>query len=703
MGRGTSRLAETAAAIGDMKTVFEISRLLTGKSTYTNSPIAARDGRLLTSAEEQLTLWVEHFTETLNNPLGLQPCTDQQISPESNITLFGINHSTPTKTDVINAIKSQTCALVLTVVGNISLPTVRTEFDAAFSNILKRIETEKSYQHIYIHHKSPSDCLFEEVQKNISKPLITSNTTLSTYLKHYYNSEILVVASTTLTCDKELLDKLAKNLQHIRQTRIVLLINMIYEQNMLTSLTEFFKLCHKYKMINIMVLHQDFYLTHIYHSYSPFPHFQLEIKITHSISSYFPNRWRNMLGKVVYTLTDQMEPRTMLYTDAKGQQQMGGYVGKFMQVFSAYYNCKLQFPFNISNDRVIFLTELRQAARNETIDIASSMSSPQRENNIHEYPYTLEICRWYTMLPVEQPLASSELLLLVFSGELSLTITIILWLLSILLIISKDYNNLSYNLSTFLRIYFASYTSTLRGLLGQPFKMEAHPSFNTKLIYLLLFIAGLYISTGYQASLVYLLTNPPKERTIATFEDTINRNLKILLAEDERPHLVYYTGEEFWDKYKSAFTIVKTFAEFQTHRFTLDTNFGYATDTSVWPLFNEQQKYFSNRLFRLSTKLFYTNFVLWSLPVNENSYYKEPLSEMIFYLQAGGIMEYWHENTFYDMVALGRLSFEDLSRARIKEPLDNEDLFYCWVLYLVMLCLSVFVFLCEILFYKYKS
>lgn len=58
--------AEEAAAVYNMKDLFEITRKIAGKTSRSSLPVKIKYGRLLTNIEEQLSRWREHFNEVLN-------------------------------------------------------------------------------------------------------------------------------------------------------------------------------------------------------------------------------------------------------------------------------------------------------------------------------------------------------------------------------------------------------------------------------------------------------------------------------------------------------------------------------------------------------------------------------------------------------------------------------------------------------------
>ena len=58
--------AQQAAYRGDMKTMFNIFRTLSGKRDTADKPVKSKDGRTLTKPDEHLDRWREHFSEPLS-------------------------------------------------------------------------------------------------------------------------------------------------------------------------------------------------------------------------------------------------------------------------------------------------------------------------------------------------------------------------------------------------------------------------------------------------------------------------------------------------------------------------------------------------------------------------------------------------------------------------------------------------------------
>ena len=92
--------SEAACSKGDTKTLYNITKQLSGKPPTSNTPIKEKDSNTLTKLEDQLERWKEHFEQVLNRP----PPTDP---PElQNGPILNIKTSKITKTELNKAIKS---------------------------------------------------------------------------------------------------------------------------------------------------------------------------------------------------------------------------------------------------------------------------------------------------------------------------------------------------------------------------------------------------------------------------------------------------------------------------------------------------------------------------------------------------------------------------------------------------------------------
>nr|KAG5701564.1 hypothetical protein BaRGS_024814 [Batillaria attramentaria] len=91
--------AEEAARQGNLKDLYQVTKKLAGKFQQTDKPVKDKNGHPLTTTEEQLKRWAEHFRELLNRPI---PETPPDIPPGE--TELPINCDKPSKAEIRKAI-----------------------------------------------------------------------------------------------------------------------------------------------------------------------------------------------------------------------------------------------------------------------------------------------------------------------------------------------------------------------------------------------------------------------------------------------------------------------------------------------------------------------------------------------------------------------------------------------------------------------
>ena len=94
--------AEKAANRGEQGQVYKITKLVSGKyRAATNTPIADKQGRLLTMEAEKEARWTEHFSEVLNRP---PPTIEAEVQDRD--TDLDISTAPPEKEEIVAAIRS---------------------------------------------------------------------------------------------------------------------------------------------------------------------------------------------------------------------------------------------------------------------------------------------------------------------------------------------------------------------------------------------------------------------------------------------------------------------------------------------------------------------------------------------------------------------------------------------------------------------
>ncbi|XP_055633794.1 uncharacterized protein LOC129774120 [Toxorhynchites rutilus septentrionalis] len=98
---------EIAAANGDIRILYDISRCLSGVRTNARMPLKDREGQLMTERTDQLKRWTEHFGELFR-----APSEDDQQNPQRTVPtvrrINRVNSAVPSLAEIEAAMKSMT-------------------------------------------------------------------------------------------------------------------------------------------------------------------------------------------------------------------------------------------------------------------------------------------------------------------------------------------------------------------------------------------------------------------------------------------------------------------------------------------------------------------------------------------------------------------------------------------------------------------
>ena len=103
-----ARQAEIAAGQGNLRDLYLVNKKLTGKFQQTDKPVMDKNGNPLTTTNEQLKRWAEHFRELLNRPTPDSPPNIPPAETELQLCLCRwdvcIGCDKPSKTEIKKAI-----------------------------------------------------------------------------------------------------------------------------------------------------------------------------------------------------------------------------------------------------------------------------------------------------------------------------------------------------------------------------------------------------------------------------------------------------------------------------------------------------------------------------------------------------------------------------------------------------------------------
>ncbi|CAD7013819.1 unnamed protein product, partial [Ceratitis capitata] len=578
--------------------------------------------------------------------------------------------------------------------------------DAPFYNLFTELNHREAFQTIVLENCARNTFISEQVWAETPKLLLDTRLHHQTELKMHFNHHMLVIVcieAENMAIDA--LNALANQLQHIRQTRIILWVEhkaaYLAAVRKRQIVTELFRYAQSLQMLNVIALFGDFgdfESNNLVYTFDAFPSFKLKSAPLTTGINYFPDKTCQLYGHPLYTLPDQNQPRTLLYRDTNGKLQLSGYVGKLVQAFSQHLNATLRFSQAVTIGENIYQGDQLNRTRSGEIDFSTSLGSYKFFANTYDFSYPFEFAKWLMMLPLERELEVNEMFLYIFQSQLLRYIIVISVVVSLFLSLF-DYFQVSPPRKSSRSLYaiLCKREHTFRGVLGQSFPLAPYNNWRMSFIYLTIFLIGLLTNCLFSVYLKTFLTRPPTKPRIRSLEDLARSNVRCLINMREIYVFKQIYGEAGWSHYRNAFEVISSWPEFLARRLSLNTSYGYTITTSLWPIIELKQSFSQRKLFRLTTDIVMDDDLVMAIPIQENSVYKTALDRFVSAVQEAGLIHYWREMTFFDMLAVGSIKLDGLNDSRAYRVLVLGDFHWMYWLFGVSYSVSISVFILELL------
>ncbi|XP_030382337.1 uncharacterized protein LOC115629852 [Scaptodrosophila lebanonensis] len=548
--------------------------------------------------------------------------------------------------------------------------------------VLKNLQDELHFKTLVLFFNSSDHCPASFDIKTLGVLHLITSEKGKHYLNAYVDRDVLVMVCLWQGLENHQLSALYDSLQHMRATPTLLLLR----HNMLPVLKQLFTECLMHKMLNVIALVDN---EDVLYSYRAFPHFEIRQKRLSAEGLYFESKLKDLGGHAIRTMPDRIWPRTVVYNDSNSQRKVGGYIATLIHTFADYLNATLDINWN---EELLFQGQIVNLTTAGALDLPMCLFG----GNFSELTYPIELAKWQLMLPVEPSVEINTLFFMVYEMNTHLLISVVMLLLMVLVWTMQGVDGV-------LRP-FNCIDQVLRGFLAQSFVMPLTcPLLTPAIIHSLIAFSGLMLTNMYVAYLQMLFFQPPTTPEVTTYEGIRRTGHKIFLYDEELSLVKTTMGLDFWTANKDIFKITSSFTELQRLRGNLNTTFIYPITTSLWPMLKERQSKLKRPLFRVSPHFIWLHFVVFGLPVEENSIYKDPFNDYLSWIHATGLLSHWYRCAFFEMVQLGQLPSYQLEQDTTNRDMAWEDLVWIWAIFLVCCGLNCSVFLAELLYFRYVS
>uniref|UniRef100_A0A1I8MI58 Ionotropic glutamate receptor C-terminal domain-containing protein n=1 Tax=Musca domestica TaxID=7370 RepID=A0A1I8MI58_MUSDO len=512
-------------------------------------------------------------------------------------------------------------------------------------------------------------------------------------LRREFGVDILVLL--LLTSGEELgsFERLSKTLNDMRQVRILIcgLLRVGESENLFKE--NVLKLCQFYKMTNVLMklfllenedggeISPDYYELKPYPTYG---WFEKNLLLNHGI--FYPQHWRNLQNITLITCTSQITPGNLVFEDENGGIHINGLTARLILLFAEKFNATLKMLKPLKVGEIIHYGLINEWTFQNKLDIGMVLASGDGETYMRYLSDSYDMTHVMLMLPCSGKLNLLE----VFGILLNLTFFACLFICTYLLslvqyLVDYIFDGVQNHLELLLNL------KIFPSILSQSYDLKPSKWKGLNIIYFLAFVAGLNISVQFSAEMNTFFTSPPQKHQISTFEELSRQSaLKILLdARDVAEYREWLPtiGKAYISSANSTFVVEK--------RNSLDTTYGYLVTHNRWHFVEQQQNYFSHKLFCTNEQLFLPK-PPFSIALQENSPYREALNYLIHRVHERGLYIPWYSSTFVDMVKLKMIALNDLNPEERLKVLTAKDLFWLWMILFIGLGLSVVVFICEL-------
>ncbi|XP_032293004.2 uncharacterized protein Ir60b [Drosophila virilis] len=472
----------------------------------------------------------------------------------------------------------------------------------------------------------------------------------------------------------------------MRETATIFMINhRIYVQAL-------FRNCLENHMLNVLAI-ATWSPGHIY-SYRAFPRFTIVKRSIWQVKRYFEPQLKDMGGYPIVTMPDNVFPRTVVYKDAQGHYQLSGYLSSFMENFAKTLNATLKISWHQvpRDNEIVKFKKVTRLIQTRTVDIPACISNIALDPDFRNYSHVMEISKWQLMVPLESEIDRT---LLVFGGGSQMQIVYAMCLMCLLALLLHNVNRLELGLAPSACCLGALTDPVLRAILYQTLSMPRRPSLRLKITYMLILVSSFLSYNTYitqlETNLVHPLTKPP----IRSYQDMRRVGLKILFTDLDKPAMLKAIGKHVlstnWDVHELVNSSV-----FQAMRCLPNSSYAYPVTQTMWPFIERKFARQHRAPFRLSKDFTLLSLVPFAIPLSNDSIYHRALNSYILHTQASGLYSFWYRRSYYKLLSIGKMEELPYNNFECNCYLRWIDLYYFWLLYTCMVCLSLVIFAFEL-------
>ncbi|XP_016946389.1 uncharacterized protein LOC108022055 [Drosophila biarmipes] len=525
-------------------------------------------------------------------------------------------------------------------------------------------------------------------------PVIRLNESQRIELVNHYNKEFLALVHMDSPEDVVLLSALAANLNHIREARIVIWLELQSSEDLLK---DFSRASVEHKFLNLLVIEKSLQVQRLFPH--PEPKFQV-IEKPFEEKEIFPVLWSNFMGKVAVTMPDMVPPRSFISTDPKtGRQRARGCVYQVFRNFARRHNITLELhsPLN----QTMLQTEIIEKTIGGEIDLPIT---GQFMNFRHPNGSRMESILGMTAMSIAVP-CGEELSMVdrfqVVCGNASIIISLTSYiLLNIVDVVLQTLNerihqnptrfellNVFLNLRVFRCVLSMSIPmgNRLRSFMGQ--------------LTMVMSFTGLILASIAAAQISTVLTMSPQYRHITNFQELRDSNITVVFTNLNYQTVKMAMQPGFVSHFMPNIWIVSGTEQIKMLS-DLNTSYAYQTYSYKNDVFSALQRHSKRKALCRSPELDLVSGLAYSAVLQQNSIYALALRDYMYKIWSSGLISYWLDEAIAEHRSIMQ---GKLLTVNDYDALSLRDYKGGWQVLLVGCTLSFCVFIGEILVHKVRG
>lgn len=544
---------------------------------------------------------------------------------------------------------------------------------AELLQLVQRIHQEKYFDTLLVY--GSDDCVFHALLRQLQLPVVLLPKGSSSFAWQFNNDALL------LGCAAD-----AEQEQHEQlQLKLQLARRLIYLEAEVSPE----ELCETYlqrEQPNVLMLHAATGNVYRCCYFQAKNHVQL-----HPEDPLYVEQFANMQGAIIRSEVDQLAPRSMLYSDPiTGEVRMIGYVANLVNTFVERRNATLRLRQDYEFGKIVYYGVIEELAKKNLIDVGTAMASTLGAQNLDYLSYPYLLSSYCFMVPVPAPLPYKQIYTVIVDPLVMGLLLLLFLLFSLLLIYSP---RLSWQRLGLANVLLND--RCLRGLLGQSFPLPAQQSRHLKAICTLLCFASIMTTTMYECYLQSFFTHPPPEPSLHTFADV--RASRYRVALDRREAALLLQSYNIILTNAQHIVVLDDWNEFVHMRDTFNASFIYPVTKLRWETYAEQQRIFERPAFYYSDDICLRRYILLCVPVRRHLPYRHLFELHQLQTQQFGLLKFWIERSFFEMVRLRLTPLEDFSEWRpYEDALYVRDISWILQFYLFAHLLASLCFVIEL-------